>query len=134
MYDYLRITIIFVVVVMCIVGYGTFRCSRADFVDPITKSLLEPPFDAYTDGWAFLHFACYGIITYFFPDKYLYIAFMGVLWEVIEIAFKDHPFYFSDCKYQLTTDKATGWWYGRYEDIIMNTLGMAVGYYFAKRA
>ena len=129
---YVQLLFIFGVVVMFIVGYGTYRCTRKDFVDPITKSLLGPPLDAYTDGWAFLHFAFYGILTYFYPEQYIFIGLMGVLWEIIEIIFKDHPFYFSDCKYQLTTDKATGWWYGRYEDIIMNTLGMAFGYYFRK--
>jgi hypothetical protein len=130
---YIQITAVFLIVVLFIVGYGTFRCRQKDFVDPITKSLLGPPFDAYTDGWAFLHFACYGILAYFYPKTYqlLFIASVGVAWEIIEIIFKDHPFYFSDCKYQLTTDNATGWWYGRYEDIIMNTLGMVVGYYYS---
>lgn len=135
MRSYLYIIAVFIVVAAFIIGYGTYRCTQKDFVDPITKSILPPPFDAYTDGWAFLHFACYGTLAYFFPNKYqlLFIAFIGVLWEVIESIFKDHPFYFSNCKYKLTTDKETGWWYGRYQDIIMNTLGMMVGYYFATR-
>lgn len=108
---------------------------KKNYIDPVTKSLLPPPFETYTDGWAFLHFACYGILAYMYPGKYqlLFIALAGVTWEIIEIVFKDHPFYFRECKYKLTTDKQTGWWYGRYEDIIMNTLGMAVGYYFAVR-
>lgn len=132
-YSYFQIVFIFAIVVAFIVGYGTYRCMTKDFIDPITKSLLDSPYDSYTDGWAFLHFACYGIITYFYPNQFIFIALMGILWEIIETVFKDHPFYFKECKYQLTTDKETGWWYGRYEDIVMNTLGMALGYYLAKR-
>jgi hypothetical protein len=132
---YIEIIFVLLLTVVFIVGYGTYRCSTKDFVDPITKSLLNKPFDTYTDGWAFLHFACYGLLAYFYParNQLLFIGGIGIAWEIIETIFKDHPFYFKKCKYQLTTDKATGWWYGRYEDIIMNSLGMIVGYYFATK-
>jgi len=126
--SYLLISIFFGIVIASIVGYGTFRCTRKDYVDPLTKSLLPAPFDGFTDGWAFLHFSCFGLITYLFPKNYILIWVLGVSWEIVEFIFKDHPFYFSDCKYKLTTDKDEGWWYGRYEDIIVNTLGMYLGY------
>lgn len=128
---YVFLFIYFLINVLAIVAYGTFRCNRSDYVDPLTKSLLPPPFDGFSDGWAFLHFACYLIITYIFPKYWITIWICGVLWEIIEFIFKDHPFYFSGCKYKLTTDKAEGWWYGRYEDIIVNTLGMYLGYYLS---
>lgn len=129
--NYLLIGVFFGLVVATIVGYGTFRCTQKDYVDPLTKSLLPAPFDGFTDGWAFLHFACFCLITYLFPQHYILIWILGVSWEIIEFIFKDHPFYFSDCKYKLTTDKDEGWWYGRYEDIIVNTLGMYLGYYMS---
>jgi glycopeptide antibiotics resistance protein len=71
--------------------------------------------------------------TYLFPNNYIFIWILGVCWEIVEFIFKDHPFYFSDCKYKLTTDKNEGWWYGRYEDIIVNTLGILLGYFLANK-
>jgi hypothetical protein len=132
MNNYLLIGVFFALVVATIIGYGTFRCTRENYVDPLTKSLLPAPFDGFTDGWAFLHFSCFCLITYLFPQHYIIIWVLGVAWEIVEFMFKDHPFYFSDCKYTLTTDKEGGWWYGRYEDIIVNTLGMYLGYYLSK--
>lgn len=130
--NYILIVIFFAIIVGLIVAYGTFRCTRKNYVDPLTKSLLPEPFDGFTDGWAFLHFTCFLLITYLFPSQYVLIWVAGVVWEIVEFLFKDHPFYFSDCKYVLTTDKNGGWWYGRYEDIIVNTLGMYLGYCLSK--
>lgn len=131
---YLQITLICVLTVLAIVLYGTYRCQRPDFHDPLTQRLIPPPFDRYTDGWAFLHFAFYGILAYFFPSipHLLFIWSVGVLWEIVESIFHDHPFYLSKCHYTLGTDQEAGWWYGRYEDIIMNTLGMALGWFLSR--
>lgn len=129
---YLLITFICFVCVLVIISYGVFRCkiNNDNFVDPLTKSFAPPPFDQYLDGWGISHFSFFAILAYFFPklEYLIFIWILGVLWEIVEYMFKDHPFYISKCSYKLTTDKGTGWWYGRWQDIVMNTLGIIVGY------
>ncbi len=68
-----------------------------------------------------------------YPKKYclLFIWVGGIIWEIVESIFKDHPFYISKCNYTFDTDKGS-WWYGRWQDIVMNSAGMLCGYYIRK--
>ena len=110
--------------VLSIVAYGTFRCNQTDFTDPLTKAAFGPPLDKFLDGWGLLHFGFYFVLAYAFPSQWALIAFLGILWEMVETFFKDKPFYIAECKYRLTTDQGEGWWYGRWQDIVMNTGGI----------
>ncbi len=132
---YLQILLCAIVIVFLIVIYGTIRCKTTDFVDPLTKSIFPEPLSNYLDGWGISHFLFFTFLGYKFNTlRYIIFAFiLGVLWEIIELMFKNKPFYISKCNYKISTDKGEGWWYGRYEDIIMNTLGLAFGYYMSKR-
>jgi hypothetical protein len=134
MSPYLGITIIFILCVLSIVVYGSFRCSVKDFKDPFAKSFVKEPFDRFLDGWGILHFIFYAVLAYMYPkmNTLIFIWLGGVLWELIESIFKDHPFYISKCNYVIDTDKGS-WWYGRWQDIVMNTLGMVCGYYIRRR-
>ena len=121
---------------LSIIAYGTYRCNTKDYVDPLTKSIGPASLNRFLDGWGITHFMFYGVLAYMFPDKrsLMFIAGLGVAWEIIEVIFKEHPFYLSDCKYPPQTDAdGDGWWYGRWEDIIMNSLGMATGYIIRKK-
>jgi len=133
MKDIYKILIFCFLAMSAIIGYGTIRCKTTDFQDPLTKSALGPPWDLFVDGWGISHFIFYGFLAYMFPKKktLVIIFLLGVLWEIIESIFKDHPFYLSDCKYEVTTDKG-GWWYGRWQDIVMNSLGMATGLFMRR--
>jgi hypothetical protein len=126
-YDIYKIMTISIIVIMSIVAYGTYRCNSPEFHDPLTNSVAGPPFDRYLDGWGITHFIFYGLLAYMFPKRIILIFLLGVAWEIIEVIFKDHPFYLSECKYEITTSHG-GWWYGRWEDIVMNSLGILVGY------
>jgi hypothetical protein len=110
-----------------IVGYGTFRCHNKGFQDPLTFAIAPAPFDRYLDGWGISHFTFFAVVAYFYPRQWIFLWILGIIWEVIEYSVKDHPFYLSRCQYNLTTDKGEGWWYGRWEDIVMNSLGIALG-------
>lgn len=118
-----------------IIIYGSIRCKKSDFKDPLTTTFAPPPFDKYLDGWGLTHFGFFLMLGYLFPRTNLLIfAFiLGVCWEIIEFIFKDHPFYLSKCEYTLTTQDGSGWWYGRWQDIVVNTLGLLVGYMIARR-
>ena len=134
--SYLTIIVICALMVLCIMAYGTYRCNREDYVDPLTTTFGPKSLDRFLDGWGITHFLFYGILAFMYPDtkSLIFIASLGVIWEIIEIIFKDHPFYLSDCKYTIQTDKGgEGWWYGRWEDIVMNTLGMITGVMLKKK-
>jgi len=117
-----------------IIVYGTIRCKIPGFSDPLTYAPVPPPWDRFLDGWGIAHFFFYGMLGYLFPQRWLFITMCGILWELIETVFKDHPFYLSKCNYSMGKEGgAVGWWYGRWEDIIMNTLGMVLGIVLSNR-
>lgn len=126
---FVQISLICIGMLLVIVAYGTFRCKSPNFHDPLTGSLVPPPWDRFLDGWGISHFMFYGILAFMFPSwpHLICIACIGIAWEVIESIFHDHPFYLSKCHYSLDSDATAGWWYGRWQDIVMNSLGMIVG-------
>lgn len=133
---FLKIIFICIVIAFSIMAYGTYRCNRENYVDPLTMSFGPKSLSRFLDGWGITHFLFYGILAFMYPDmkSLIFIALLGVIWEIVEVIFKDHPFYLSDCKYTIQTDKeGEGWWYGRWEDIIMNTLGMITGVILKKK-
>jgi hypothetical protein len=113
-----------------IVLYGTFRCNTTTYKDPLTFTLIQHgPFGELIDGWSITHFCLFAILAFLYPtwQYLLFIVILGVAWEIVESVFKDHPFYLSSCKYNITSDNGTGWWYGKYSDILINSLGMITG-------
>ena len=112
-----------------IIVYGTIRCKIPGFSDPLTFAPVPAPWNRFLDGWGIAHFLFYGMLGYLYPSRWLFITICGVAWELIETVFKDHPFYLSKCNYSTDSKQAgeAGWWYGRWEDIIMNTMGMVLG-------
>ena len=110
-----------------IIAYGTFRCKATSFKDPFTKSMFGSPWNLFLDGWGILHFLFYMLLAYIWPSEWAFIFLMGAMWELVEFIFKDHPFYLSKCKYYIETDNGAGWWYGRWQDLVMNGLGIATG-------
>lgn len=93
------------------------------------------------DWWAFSHFLLYAYFGYYFPDYFIEFFIIGTLWEIFEGALCHKSFYhllncknsnnficqrlneIGDCKY----------WYGRIDDIVMNTLGFVVGMVISKK-
>lgn len=131
---YVWMSIVWLSVVMAIIAYGTYRCTHDDFHDPLTRVFASPPFDQFADGWAFLHFLSFAVMAYFFPaaPHLLFMWALGVVWEIVESLFHERPFYISKCSYKLTTDAKAGWWYGRWQDILMNSLGLFVGWWLSR--
>jgi hypothetical protein len=126
--EYVQIVSICAVAVLTIVVYGTYRCKTTSFRDPFTVALAPDPLDKYLDGWGILHFFFFLFFGYFYPSKLVFAWVLGLIWELVEYAFKDRPFYISDCQYEIDTDHGVGWWYGRWQDIVMNSLGLLSGY------
>jgi len=130
-----------IIVVACmacvavIVTYGTLRC-RGTFVDPLTWSPVGAPWNKFLDGWGVSHLLFYAVLGYSFPHRLLFITLLGVLWELLEMRFKEHPFYLSKCKYeaQAPGEGYEHWWTGRWQDIVNNTVGLVLGAWIATMA
>lgn len=131
MTPYVNITLLCALTVLVIVLYGTYRCKTSGFTDPLTLSLFPAPWNKFLDGWGLTHLFYFMFLGYMYPSlKYVaYSWILGLIWEIIEFSMKDHPFYISRCKYTFTTDNGTGWWYGRWQDLVMNSIGLMIGYY-----
>lgn len=128
MKDYLTILAIGLLCVSGIIWYGTFRCKNPEFTDPLTFSLTDKwGLDKYFDGWGMSHLFFFMLLGYLFPRrKQLLFSFvLGVLWELAEYSIKEYPFYLTAC--QIKTHKGEGWWYGRWQDIVMNSVGLWMG-------
>jgi len=125
--EYLQIAFLCAACIALIVLYGSFRCHHPDFTDPLTKSMWGAPWDRFVDGWGISHFGFFTMLGFLFPLHWILLWFLGVAWEIVEFSMKDHPFYLSDCQVKLQTDEGSPWWYGRWQDIVMNSLGIATG-------
>jgi hypothetical protein len=122
MVSYFTIVLYLILSALAIMAYGKYRCLNDDFTDPLTQSFIDRrPWNQYIDGWGLLHFWFFAFLGYEFPSYWLFILMGGALWEGIEMMFKDRPFYLTHC------NQKTNWWYGRWEDLVMNTGGLIVG-------
>lgn len=134
--EYAQITGVCVTCAGSIMAYGVFRCNRkTTFKDPLTIALAPPPFDKFADGWAILHFCFYATLAYIYPQSgtLAYIWCLGVTWEIIETSAKDHPFYISKNSYAFQKNSEMAcWWYGRWQDVVMNSAGMLLGWYISQ--
>lgn len=116
-----------VICVLLIISYGTYRCRNTNFKDPLTNSIAgDSGLNKYLDGWGILHFWFYAMLMYKCPNLWGLIIIFGIIWEIVEMRFEDKPFYLMECDVNLSDD-GVGWWYGRWQDIVMNSLGMITG-------
>jgi len=108
--------------VTLILLYGSVRCTTAfHFKDPLLTKL--GPFDL--DGWSVSHGLFYILLGYLFPDHFILLMFMGILWELME-------------EFVLNSILPKGggcqrWWFGRISDIPMNAIGFMIGVALSKK-
>ena len=121
----------FVVCAILIFIYGNYRCDNPDFKDPLQTKLGIGDLD----GWSLSHLLFFMFIGYHFKGKYLIVAFLlGILWELFEHYYgEERPGWLGgDC--DMRTDRLDGrWWYGKWSDIVMNTIGLLSGHYLLKK-
>ena len=67
-------------------------------------------------------------MTFIYPNQWHFIFLIGVVWEIIEIILSYIPI-FKCYLLNYGRGQVTEWWYARFEDIIMNWLGIIIGYY-----
>lgn len=81
----------------------------------------------YLDGWALSHFILFFILTYIYPSEWKFLIIVGILWEITEYILSTKNFhYIYNHKYN------ENFWYARYQDIIMNILGILTAFTILK--
>ena len=128
--DYHKLAISFIVCIILIFSYGSFRGHNPEYVDPLMKSVgIEG-----MDGWSVTHFMFYAILGYYFPNYWREVLIAGIAWEVFEGAYgKYRPDWmggFKDGNINITDGEP--WWYARYSDIAVNCVGFIIGSLYAK--
>jgi hypothetical protein len=77
------------------------------------------------NGWALSHLILYIIIGYFFPNEYLFVFIIGLIWEIYEFSYS----YLDICKNIYTTLLKTNKMYivGNQYDPLINMIGYFIG-------
>ena len=80
------------------------------------------------DLWSLTHLLFYFFLTYIFPNEWLFIFFVGVLWEVIENWLGGfNPKNMSALMGRCALDQSeASWWYGKFSDILVNLAGIGL--------
>ncbi len=98
--------------------------------DLMIHPLLPEPFENISDGWAISHILLFALLAYLFPNCLLLLFIIGVVWEGMEEAYgwivRNTPFKHVSC--HLNMSDRSSWWFGRWHDIISNSIGLAIGY------
>ncbi len=128
--NYYKYLLTMIIPLLFIFPYGKFRCSHKTYKDPLETNLFYG-----LDGWSATHFFWFMIIGYIYPETIILSTIVGILWELFEHYYgKNRPGWlggYGDCN-NLKTDQVNGnWWYGKWTDIVCNTIGFLIGEYIS---
>ncbi len=106
-------------------AYGKFRCNHPNYKDPLETRITED-----FDGWSLTHFFLFMYVGHIRPDTFFFATLIGILWELFEHYYGEkRPGWlggYGDC--EMRTDRQNdNWWYGKYSDIVANSLGFFIG-------
>lgn len=128
-YGYGFMAVLLVCTVISIFLYERYMCIL-NIRDAMTKPFLPEPFENVSDGWAISHILLYAVLAYLFPSRLFVLFLIGVVWELLEEAYgwmiRNTGYKPAAC--QNVSDKMTTWWYGRWHDLVSNTIGLFAGY------
>ena len=124
-------TLVFVIAIVAIGVYGNYRCKHPQYKDVLETRLG----DTTLDGWSLTHFFFFGFVGYKYPHTLVLSLGLGVAWELFEHYYgKLRPGWlggFGDCPNLQSDYNETGnWWYGKWSDVLLNTLGFLLGAWF----
>lgn len=113
--------------------YGRAVCASPND-DPLTLSYFSSPWDSFLDGWGLMHFLFFALLTTLFPRLWWLIFLLGVGWEILEYYMNTSTF--TTCSKRKENREKNGmithtaeeykWWYARWQDVVMNTVGIGV--------
>jgi hypothetical protein len=119
------------IVVGMIFLYGNYRCTRSHIQDPLEIPLTRHV--PWFDGWSYSH-----LLVAFLAGKFInsrkgvaLVFIIMLLWEVFEFYLgKMKPTWMKNIgggSCRISTDKEDKdkvWWYGKYSDILVNSVGL----------
>lgn len=110
-YEINYIIYVFTICISLILIYGYIKC-RYKIEDPIKTKIIYD-----IDIWALLHILIFFILTLLFPNQYILLFILGIIWEITEHLLN---LYFEYINIKCFTQ----WWYFRYVDILYNLIGI----------
>ena len=109
---------------------------------PLKKELFRISDKIIVDWWSVSHMIYFAILGWWFPNRFWFFFGFGIVWELIEdFLSKDADTKLVNCynkeyKGHFVKTWCNGiqddYWYGKADDILMNTLGFIVGSYLRK--
>lgn len=81
----------------------------------------------YINGWALTHLIFNIYLGYYYPDCFMESFILGIIWEMYEYLFgAGFPLLFPKMAREMNP-MWYSWYYGSYEDIVVNTVGFIIG-------
>ena len=132
-------TFIFVAITFILIGH----VYPGEIQAVLKKPLLKLP-ETVIDWWSVTHFGLFCILAYIFPDHLFELLVISVIWEIIEDALAPPGSKgLTDCNKVYKSPwgetfrtiwcdhiaRESGYWYGKWDDIFANVLGLIVGHY-----
>ena len=109
--------------VFFIFPYGRYRSLHPEYIDPLMVKIGIGDLD----GWSVTHFCWFGLMGYLFPNQGVEVLGCGAVWEGVEwFLGETRPAIlggFGDCPDNINAKRNEKWWYGRFSDLIVNTVG-----------
>ena len=120
----------YIIVVIVIICYGSYNC-LINKKDILQYKWFKQKYLKSFDGWLFSHFILFFIMGYLFPHSIRLSFLFSVIWELFEYLGNWELFEYLTSKYGLLYLKDKGcshtWWYAKWEDIVINLIGLLIG-------
>jgi hypothetical protein len=119
MNDKTKISWFAVLCILLIIGYQILiqSINHVTYVDP----LLHDINGTFVNGWLISHYVVFFLAGYFYPTTFKLAMIIGIIWEICE-------YIIGYCS-KIMSDSLGSWWYGQYQDVIVNLLGFISGRY-----
>lgn len=108
--------------------------------DPLHPNLFNNNINI--NSWSVTHFIVFTIAGYYYHKYIFLLMVLGIIWELTEVMLSFiTKIYFTDInikmllknKRNINNSNNFNWWYGRYEDIIVNFIGLMTGKYLLRK-
>ena len=123
--------LVITVIILCIVVIEIGHFYRDEIQSKLKNPIVQVP--SFTiDWWSASHFMLFAFIGFVIPKRTTEAIIVGTGWEIFEdFMASDKHTQLADCKKEGHSIWCHGvqdsYWYGKWDDIFMNTLGYVVG-------
>ena len=131
-----KLKILYFLFIVCIILhlFSFIRCTFLKFGINIDFLSYNKQNNLILNGWATSHFILYLIVGYLYPNEYLYVFSLGIIWEIYEYLFAKDKIFISNI-YKFLCGEKDGIMqmvYNKYDPLI-NLVGYIIGNFLSKR-